>query len=68
MFTTIVEAEMLSKVMASKAAESGLALGYVRLAFERGGKGGISNLFKENVEGHARVTATKKSLSMLFLP
>ena len=62
-FSPLISAKVLSKVMAKKAASSGLSLRHVELAFQRSNEVGIAALFKEKIKTNSsRVTSSKKLL------
>ena len=62
-FSPLISAKVLSKVMAKKAASSGLSLRHVELAFQRSNEVGIAALFKEKSKTNSsRVTSSKKLL------
>ena len=63
-FSPLISAKVLSKVMAKKAASSGLSLRHVELAFQRSNEVGIAALFKEKSKTNSsRVTSSKKIIA-----
>jgi hypothetical protein len=67
-FLPLVEKKVLSKCMASKLANSGLALQHLKLALKRDGQQGIQNVLSETSKytQKARVTKSKKIIQSLY--
>lgn len=55
----LIDCKVVSKVMASKIANSGLHLKHLQLALQRGGFDGLWRVFAENVDGLPRITKKK---------
>ena len=64
-FEQIVKAGAMTKFMAEKISGSGLAMNHIFLAFNRGNKQGIIDLFGENDDGKVRVTKSKKVIEKI---
>jgi len=58
--------KIVSKEMVKKIAFSGLRLHHLQLAIDRNGVEGLSQLFKEKVDGKPRVTCLKRIIEAVF--
>ena len=63
----LINAKAVSKGIAEKAAQSGLSLAHLVLAFKRGGDDGLSNVLKEKFNGKARVTKKREIIQQMCI-
>jgi hypothetical protein len=65
-FSSMLQHKVISKQMALKMSRSGLSLGHLRLAVDRGGRDGLYHLFTEKVNGKVRVTSANRIVQNVF--